>query len=140
MSEPWYAEGLRFECTQCGGCCTGAPGYVWVNQEEIEAIAAHLGEEDLDVFRAKYLKKHGARLSLKDVEERNYDCILLHPTERRCTIYAVRPRQCRTWPFWGSNVKSPEAWENTCEACPGSGKGQLYTLEQIEEQKQKIRI
>ena len=30
-------RGLRFECTQCGDCCTGAPGYVWVNKAEISA-------------------------------------------------------------------------------------------------------
>ena len=39
MAEPWFKDGLRFKCTQCGDCCTGAPGYVWVNQEEIEALA-----------------------------------------------------------------------------------------------------
>ena len=21
--QPWYREGLRFECTQCGACCSG---------------------------------------------------------------------------------------------------------------------
>ena len=39
-NEPWYAEGLKFQCTGCGDCCTGAPGYVWVNQAEIDALAA----------------------------------------------------------------------------------------------------
>ena len=42
--EPWYKDGLKFKCTQCGDCCTGAPGYVWVNQAEVEGIAAELGE------------------------------------------------------------------------------------------------
>ena len=37
--KPWFEKGLRFECTQCGNCCTGAPGYVWVNREEIAALA-----------------------------------------------------------------------------------------------------
>ena len=44
MDEPWYQDGLRFQCTRCGACCTGAPGYVWVNDEELVAIAAHRGE------------------------------------------------------------------------------------------------
>ena len=39
----WYADGLRFRCTQCGDCCTGAEGYVWVNQAEIDAMAARVG-------------------------------------------------------------------------------------------------
>src|SRR6266404_2835548 len=44
MSEPWYENGLRFECTRCGHCCTGPSGYVWVNDEEIDQIAAYRGE------------------------------------------------------------------------------------------------
>ncbi len=44
MSEPWFEDGLRFRCTRCGNCCTGAPGYVWVNDEELSAIADFRGE------------------------------------------------------------------------------------------------
>ena len=36
----WYAEGLRFGCTQCGNCCTGPPGAVWFTAEEGRAMAA----------------------------------------------------------------------------------------------------
>ncbi len=41
---PWYRDGLAFTCTQCGACCTGAPGYVWVDAAEIAALAALRGE------------------------------------------------------------------------------------------------
>ena len=37
-ADPWYADGLRFECTQCGDCCSGEPGYVWVDEDEIESM------------------------------------------------------------------------------------------------------
>ncbi len=37
---PWYQDGLAFTCTQCGKCCTGDPGFVWVTDEEIAALAA----------------------------------------------------------------------------------------------------
>ena len=40
--KPWYAEGLRFKCTECGQCCTGAPGYVWVNEEEVAFVVAKI--------------------------------------------------------------------------------------------------
>ena len=40
--EPWYADGLNFTCTQCGNCCTGGPGFVWISREEIVRLAAHL--------------------------------------------------------------------------------------------------
>jgi Fe-S-cluster containining protein len=135
--KPWYHEGLRFKCTQCGNCCTGAPGYVWVNQEEIEQLAAAVGEE-VERFEKLYVRKIGVRKSL--VEFPNGDCVFFDNQTRRCTVYAARPRQCRTWPFWDSNLRTEENWEETCRVCPGSGHGKLYQLEQIEAQRKVMRI
>lgn len=135
---PWYAAGLRFRCTQCGNCCTGAPGYVWVNKQEIEALARVVSGGDVVAFERKYVRKVGVRKSLK--EFRNGDCVLFDPDARRCRYYKARPRQCRTWPFWNSNLKTEEEWEFICEVCPGSGKGKLYQLEQIEQARSVIRI
>jgi uncharacterized protein len=126
--KPWYASGLRFECTGCGDCCTGAPGFVWVNREEIEDLARHLGMTVAD-FEAEYVRKVGIRKSL--IEYENGDCVFFDGSSRKCTVYGARPRQCRTWPFWGSNVATPEAWKQTCQACPGSGKGKLHSADQI---------
>lgn len=136
--KPWYADGLRFKCTACGDCCTGAPGYVWVNNEEIAALAATLGEKDVDAFEQKYVRNVGIRKSL--VEYSNGDCVFFDGKSRKCTVYEARPRQCRSWPFWDSNVRTPDDWARTCEACPGSGQGKLYQLEHIEEQRAKIRL
>jgi len=135
--QPWYADGLRFTCTGCGDCCTGGPGYVWVNQQEINALAARLGLS-VEAFEKQYVRQVGVRRTLK--ERKNYDCVFLESETRRCTVYADRPRQCRTWPFWDSNIKSPEAWQATCEACPGSGQGKLYSLELIEKQAALIHV
>ena len=141
MSEqPWYQEGLRFRCTGCGNCCTGGPGFVWVNQAEIEALAHAIGETDLNRFEKKYVCKIGIRKSLKELPESNWDCVFFDNQTRQCKVYDARPRQCRSWPFWESNVRNPEAWEHTCEVCPGSGQGDLYSLETIEDQVKKIRI
>ena len=62
------------------------------------------------------------------IEYDNGDCVFFDGKTRKCTVYDARPRQCRTWPFWDSNVRTPEAWAETCEVCPGSGKGKLYQL------------
>ena len=137
MTEPWYAAGLRFECTQCGDCCTGAPGFVWVNKEEIQALAGEL-EMEVAEFEQNYVRKVGIRKSLKEFS--NGDCYLFDNETRKCTVYGARPRQCKTWPFWDSNLKSKQAWQETCEVCPGSGKGKLYQLETIETQRKVMRV
>jgi uncharacterized protein len=135
--EPWYADGLKFECSQCGDCCTGAPGFVWVTNDEIAALAALVGESVED-FEHKYVRSVGVRKSLREFP--NGDCVFFDGEARKCTVYAARPRQCRTWPFWDSNLASPEAWKHTCEVCPGSGKGKVYQLEEIEKLRQVIKI
>ena len=138
FSEPWYRKGLRFTCSQCGDCCTGAPGYVWVNQAEIEAIAVLLGESDLEAFEEQYVRKIGIRKSLREFS--NGDCVFFDGQTRRCRVYEARPRQCRTWPFWDSNLRSEQTWKETCEVCPGSGNGRLYRLEEIEKLRKVIRV
>jgi uncharacterized protein len=136
--QPWYKDGLKFQCTGCGDCCTGAPGFVWVTNDEIEILAAELGL-DVAAFERKYVRNIGARKSLKELKK-SFDCVFLDADTRKCTVYSARPRQCRTWPFWDSNVRTPEAWASTCQVCPGSGTGRLYQLSEIESQKEVIRI
>ena len=135
--EAWYSDGLRFECTQCGDCCSGSEGYVWVNQEEIDGMANRIGM-DSAAFEEQFVKRVGVRRSLKD--RPGGDCVLLDPQTRKCTAYEERPRQCKTWPFWQSNIRTPEAWAEAAQACPGCNKGDLVPLEQIVEQAAKIRI
>jgi uncharacterized protein len=134
---PWYKDGLKFKCTGCGDCCTGSEGYVWVNKQEIAALATEVGVS-IEEFEARYVRDVGVRKSLR--EYANGDCVFFDNKSRKCSVYSVRPRQCRTWPFWDSNIRTPAAWAETCEACPGSGQGRLYQLEEIREQAAVIRI
>ena len=135
--QPWFQEGLRFTCTGCGNCCSGPPGYVWLRQADVAALAAAL-ELDVDTFEHRYVRRVGFRQSL--VEFPNGDCVFLDSETRKCTVYASRPLQCRTWPFWDSNLESPEAWSRTCQKCPGSGQGALYPVEKILEQAAAMKL
>lgn len=126
--DPWYAAGLRFTCTQCGDCCTGDPGYVWVSLSEREQIAGFL-EIPLERFEQEYVRRVGDRQSLREWPDG--DCVFFDNPTRACTVYPVRPVQCRTWPFWERNLRSPESWSRACAICPGSGKGRLYQVEEI---------
>ena len=77
--------GLDFACTRCGDCCTGAPGYVWVGEAEIERLAAARGLAR-DEFGRRYLRRVGTRLSL--IERPNGDCCFFEPGAG-CTVTAV---------------------------------------------------
>ena len=132
MSEKWYKDGLRFTCTQCGNCCTGPPGYVWVTREEIRRIAKFLGRTD-EWLPDDVLRRVGFKYSL--TERSNGDCVYLVSKngKRMCSIYPVRPLQCRTWPFWDVNLKSPRAWADAADnVCPGMNNGKLHSFEHIE--------
>jgi Fe-S-cluster containining protein len=136
MSEPWYKDGLRFRCTQCGDCCTGEPGHVWVNAEEIAAIADFRGDP-VEEVTGLYTRLTPTGRTLR--EKPNGECVF-YERGRGCTIYPVRPRQCRTWPFWQSNVETPADWERTCRVCPGSGQGELIPAEEITRRLKVIRL
>jgi hypothetical protein len=136
MREPWYSDGLPFRCTRCGACCTGEPGFVWVDRENLEAIAQFRGETLAEV--EKLWTRQGHR-GLTIREKLNGDCIF-YDREQGCVIYPVRPPQCRTWPFWQSNIRSPEAWARTCSVCPGSGQGDLIPADEITRRAKVIRL
>ena len=127
MSTPWYCDGLRFECTRCGRCCRGEPGFVWVREIEIASIARFLR------LGVAELVKSYVRQAMGDycfVELANGDCVFWSPAG--CRIYEVRPIQCRTFPFWSEYVRSPKGWAAVARRCPGVNHGRLYLPAEIE--------
>jgi Fe-S-cluster containining protein len=138
-TKKWYKEGLCFSCVECGNCCTGPPGYVWVCQEEIRLIAQYIGRADGQLADDQ-VRQVGARCSL--TERPNGDCVFLQELpngQRACQVYPVRPLQCRTWPFWTSNLESQRSWAQAGRMCPGINRGRPHTLEQIEQIRAKTR-
>jgi Fe-S-cluster containining protein len=127
----WYERGLRFECTQCGKCCTGPPppdGPVYVTDAEIKRIAQFLRSNPREILQ-RCTKKIGRRRSLINAGLSDR-CIFLGP-DNRCNIHDAKPAQCRTFPFWKSNVAHPEAWVETARSCEGIGQGELIPVEEI---------
>ena len=88
-------------CASCGGrCCTGESGNIFVRPDEIRVIATLLGL-DIEQFRTDYLIKKGYKYSLKEkIVGISHECIFYERESQGCTIYAARPTQCRTFPFW----------------------------------------
>lgn len=111
----WYEEGLRFECTGCGKCCTGAPGYVWVSLAEMEEMAKNL-DLPLKEFQKRFVRRVGQRYSLVESKS-TYDCVFLEG--KKCRVYEARPKQCRTFPWWPQNLRSEESWSEAAKGCEG---------------------
>ncbi len=116
-------EGYNYQfnpsaCATCGGaCCTGESGYIWVKYPEIENMANFLNLT-IEEFAITYLKKIKHRYSLieKRLDEDNFACIFFNNELKQCSIYSVRPRQCRTFPFWETFKNSKEEVK---QECPG---------------------
>lgn len=130
--QPWYSAGLNFECTGCGQCCTGAPGYIWVNDKEIEEIAEHLSLT-VQEFADRFLRRIKGRFSLLEMPK-TYDCVFLK--DNKCSIYSLRPTQCRTYPWWPKLLKSEEDWKEAAKYCEGiSCSAPLVPIDTIERQR-----
>ena len=117
-----YQEGFSYAfnpkaCQTCAGkCCIGESGYIWVSHEEIEAIAKKLllTKEN---FINNYLLKIRYRFTIKEIPyEGGYGCIFFNREKKMCSIYDVRPSQCRTFPFW---EYFKENIDEVVTECPG---------------------
>jgi len=121
LDDFFYGYNFCFDsnaCASCGGaCCIGESGYIWVNYKEIEAIANYLNMS-IEEFAQNYLIRAKNRYSLKEfkVKELGYACIFFDTQNRVCKIYDVRPKQCRTFPFW-EQFKSDT--KELIKECPG---------------------
>lgn len=140
----WYEDGLEFDCTMCGECCTGPTGYVGFTEAEGRAIAERVGL-DYKAFLKKFahrMKHGGDGYSLNEVlTEHGHDCVFLdretEPGKALCSIHEVRPMQCRTWPWWPENLQTPRAWQQAGRKCEGIGRGAVVTIEQIRIQRDR---
>ena len=122
-------QALRFSCTQCGQCCaTAGDYYVYLTDEDSERIRTYL-QLSRNWFRRRYLQslEEGEQVLAAGADER---CIFLD-AEGKCRVYAVRPVQCRTYPFWPELVGSARAWNREARRCEGINRGRVVTATTI---------
>lgn len=124
-SRYFFDDGIRFECRRCGDCCTGDPGLIRISEEEIRILADFLKMTAPDLIRI-HLRPIASGFSV--VEDSDGSCRFY---DNGCRIYPVRPLQCRTYPFWFSQMRTIQQWEKTRCECPGIGSGALYSRERI---------
>ena len=98
----------NFTCQSCGNCCR-VSGYVHLDDKEVHCIARYLQmpkREFVDRFTCLTRNRQGLSLT----EKNDGLCVFLE--ENTCSIYPVRPHQCRTFPFkW--------QFSDAKEVCPG---------------------
>jgi len=121
---------LRFECTGCGKCCTQRGGYahVYVNGEEVAALASLLG-----VTAAKFRRRYTFvdEMGWRQLHFRDGACTFLDPATMQCLVYAARPVQCRTFPFW-SEMIGPRGWRAEAKAlCEGMARGAEVSRDEV---------
>jgi uncharacterized protein len=120
---------LRFHCTGCGKCCSGDPDYyVFLSACESEGIRRYLGLTRR-WFKRRYLRRT-PQGELVINNQGGGPCVFLDK-DKRCRIYAVRPLQCRTYPFWSEVVKSRVGWRGEARRCEGIDHGRVVPLTRI---------
>lgn len=105
-----------FSCTGCGDCCRGRGDYyVAVTPAEQQRIRRYLALSPA-WFARRYIDRDDDGDSLR--WEASGRCVFLSADDQ-CRIYPVRPRQCRTYPFWPEIVVSARAWNDESRHCEG---------------------
>jgi len=111
MSNPIETYDL-FECKKCGDCCKGYGG-TFVSPDDINTIAAFIGEDPKD-FIGRYCQVSGGRPVLAQSD--NGYCVFWNS---QCSIHPVKPRMCRAWPFIQGVLADVANWHIMAQFCPG---------------------
>jgi Fe-S-cluster containining protein len=114
---------MRFACQSgCTRCCN-TRGFVYITENDLIRIAKYLGLP-AKTFEERYVIRYRRILRLR--KPRHSQCHFL--TETGCSVHAVKPVQCRTYPFWPELVENRRAWNNEAARCPGIHKGDLIQI------------
>ena len=129
--------GLRFQCQAgCTRCCE-QQGFVYLTPDDLIRIAKYLGMAAREFERRfVYRTKHLLRLRVP----RERQCYFLK--NGGCSIHAVKPVQCRAFPYWPELVDGKDAkreWKKTARWCPGIGQGELVQIERAREGAAEMR-
>lgn len=131
MNRAKAGTGLKFECTECGDCCRrrGTYAFVYVNDREVDALA-----DELDLSRRSFMRRHTFvdELGWRQLRFNADHCPFLDPVTNRCNVYAARPTQCRTFPFWRDFVRKGKWTREVREMCEGVGDGKEWDNDHIE--------
>ena len=84
-------------CLKCPSLCCKLAGYIEVSQTDIRRLAKFLALTPKE-FEAKHIVEKN-RKGEKLIKTADNTCQFLG-ADRRCTVYAARPRDCRGYVCW----------------------------------------
>ena len=130
MGKEFFKKGINFKCQGSSNCCVsrGSYGYVYLSKKDLIKIAKHLNVS-INLFKKKYCGYSDGYMHLKEINI-NGNCQFLE--NKKCSIYAARPMQCKTWPFWKENMNAKKWNTELINFCPGIGKGKLISSSMIQ--------
>lgn len=99
---------------------------MYLSSEEIEQLAARLELSEAG-FRRRYTFED--ELGWTQLAIADGRCVFLEPVTNRCRVYAARPAQCRTFPFWRDSIRDGEWTPEVRALCEGVGRGPRHSLE-----------
>ncbi len=116
-------DGFRFACQRgCTKCCE-RQGFVYLTEQDLKKAATYLGLSAAE-FERRYVFRAPHLLRLR--KPHASQCHFLGPSG--CSIHAVKPTQCRLFPFWPELIEERENWAAEAEYCPGVGTGPLIQI------------
>lgn len=118
MTVPTDSQSLPpfyFSCQRSGNCCRVGTGHVWIEERDLASYAEVTGAT-AEAFVGLNVVQVGDRLSLR--ERADGRCILLDG-HNRCSIYELRPQQCRSFPYWPELLHDVQALQRAAQYCPG---------------------
>ena len=101
-----------------------------MSQNDLDQLSTFLNLPEGEV-RERYCRAvdMGGVTQLSLRERDNYDCVFWE--EGGCSVYAARPLQCRSFPFWPAQLADRESWRLAGGDCPGIGTGPLHSAIEI---------
>jgi Fe-S-cluster containining protein len=90
-------ENPPLSCLKCASFCCKLAGYVEVGRADIRRLAEYLG-----LTVPEFEKKHIVEVTRKGEKliKSGYDTCQFLSADRRCTVYAARPTDCRQYICW----------------------------------------
>ena len=108
---------LQTDCLSCANCCkTMSPTYT---PQDLRRISLHLGMT-VDAFKEKWLYKDRNG----DWLNKQQPCQFLNLEDNKCSIYAVRPKDCAGFPHHTKRrmIDYMHVFKQNIEYCPATYK------------------